>query len=41
MFGVVTEDGFEGDEAVVSSSVLEVVRMTFFSGIGILECKYF
>ena len=30
-----TEDGFEGDEAMVSISVSEVVGITFFPGTGI------
>ena len=41
LLSVMTEDGFEGDEAVMSVSILEVVGITFCSGIGILECLYF
>ena len=41
LLGVMTEDGFEGDEAVLSISISEVAGITFFSGIGILECMYF
>ena len=41
MLGVMTEHGFEGDEAVVSLSISQVVAITFFSGIGVLECMYF
>ena len=37
LLGIMTEDGFKGDKAVVSISISEVVGITFFSGIGILS----
>ena len=40
LLGVMTEDRFEGDEAVVSISIWEIVGITF-SGIEILEGMYF
>ena len=36
-----TEDGFEGDEAVMSISNSELVVITSFSGFAILQCMYF
>ena len=40
LLSVMTEDGFEGYEAVMSISISEVLGMTFFSGTEILEFMY-
>ena len=33
-----TGEGFKGDENVMSVFVLEVIRISLFCGIGILQC---
>ena len=41
MLGAMTGGRYEGDETGVSIPVSKVVGITFFSGIGILECINF
>ena len=38
MLCVMTGEGFQGDENVMSVFVLEVIRISLFCGIGILQC---